>query len=120
MKTILLIEDNAEIRENTIEILELSGYSVISANDGKEGLDVAEAMLPDLVLCDIMMPQMNGYEVLAALRKSKRTAHIPLIYVTASAEKSEVKAALDMGANGYVRKPFDARELIDTICLFLK
>lgn len=115
MMTALVIEDNLEIRENTAEILELAGYQVIAANDGREGIEVAVMRIPDVILCDIMMPRTDGYEVLNELKKNPVTAHIPFIYVTASAEKKEIQLAMDMGASGYVRKPFDIRELIDTI-----
>lgn len=120
MKTALIIEDNLEIRENTTEILELAGYSVITASNGKEGVDMAIAKKPDVILCDIMMPEMNGYDVIKQLKSNPKTSPIPFIYVTASAEKSEVKIAMDLGANGYVRKPFDVRELIDTMNKALK
>jgi CheY-like chemotaxis protein len=115
MKTILIIEDNPEIRENITEILELANFKVISAENGRAGIFAANESVPDIILCDIMMPEVNGYEVLKGLRQNPPTADIPFIYVTASAEKSEVKLAMDMGANGYVRKPFDTKELIDTI-----
>jgi CheY-like chemotaxis protein len=120
MRTVLIIEDNLEIRENTTEILELAGYKVITANNGKEGVHMASTKKPDVILCDIMMPEMNGYEVIKQLKSNQGTLGIPFIYVTASAEKSEVKMAMDMGANGYVRKPFDVRELVDAINNVLK
>lgn len=120
MKTILIIEDNPEIRENITEILELASFNVVSAENGKEGILAAGKMFPDIILCDIMMPEVNGYEVLKGLKQNPFTAHIPFVYVTASAEKSEVKLAMDMGADGYVRKPFDTKELIDTIEKCLK
>lgn len=115
MKTALIIEDNLEIRENTSEVLELAGYNVITATNGTEGIEVASVKIPDVILCDIMMPQTNGYAVLKALKGNPATAKIPFIYVTASAEKKEVNTAMEMGADGYVRKPFDVRELIDAI-----
>jgi CheY-like chemotaxis protein len=115
MKTALIIEDNLEIRENTTEILELAGYNVITANNGKEGISIATLEKPDVILCDIMMPEMNGYDVIRQLKSNPATLYIPFIYVTASAEKSEVKIAMDMGADGYVRKPFDVSELIESI-----
>lgn len=120
MKTALIIEDNLEIRENTTEILELAGYQVITATNGKEGVNMAITNKPDVILCDIMMPEMNGYDVIKQLKSIPDTLRIPFIYVTASAEKSEVKKAMDMGADGYVRKPFDVRELVDTINKVLK
>jgi CheY-like chemotaxis protein len=118
MKTILVIEDNLEIRENISEILELEGFKVIVAMEGKTGLDVATRELPDIILCDIMMPGLDGYGVLKAIKSNSETKYIPFIYVTASAEKSEVRLAMDMGADGYVRKPFDTDELLDAINKF--
>jgi CheY-like chemotaxis protein len=115
MKTALVIEDNLEIRENTTEILELAGFNVIMAVNGKDGVSMASSKAPDIILCDIMMPEMDGYDVIKQLKKNIVTSRIPFIYVTASAEKSEMKMAMDMGADGYVRKPFDVKELMDTI-----
>ena len=115
MKTILVIEDNEEIRENTSEILELAGYTVINASNGKEGLLAATEGSPDIILCDIMMPGLDGYEVFDLLKNKVETSHIPIVYVSASAEKSDVKRAMDMGACGYVRKPFEVEELMEAI-----
>jgi CheY-like chemotaxis protein len=115
MKTILFLEDNLEIRENTAEILELEGYRVISALNGKIGFEMAKEQKPDLILCDIMMPEMNGYEVFDNLKKIVETSTIPFIFITASAEKSEVQKGLNMGAIGYIRKPFTDNELLETI-----
>ena len=115
MKTILVIEDNLEIRENMAEILELEGFRVIAATDGTTGLQMAAEDLPHIILCDILMPSLDGYAVLTALKKNPATKDIPFIYVTASAEKSEVKLAMDMGADGYVRKPFDVSDLMEAI-----
>jgi len=115
MKTVLVIEDNLEIRENTAEILELAGFRVITAQNGKDGLSVAHSENPDIVLCDIMMPGIDGYQVIKELRDNPLTAGIPFIYVTASAEKADMKIAMEMGADGYVRKPFDITDLMDAI-----
>ena len=115
MKRILLIEDNLEIRENTAEILELEGYEVITAVNGKVGFDMAIKNPPDLILCDILMPEMTGYEVFEHLKMSAETSTIPFIFITASAEKSEVQLGLNMGAAGYVRKPFQEKELLDAV-----
>ena len=115
MKTILLIEDNLEIRENTTEILELENYHVISALNGKIGFELAKEQTPDLILCDIMMPEMNGYEVFENLKMTSETSGIPFIFITASAEKSEMQKGLNMGAAGYIRKPFTEKELLDAI-----
>jgi len=115
MKTVLVIEDNLEIRENTAEILELAGFRVITAENGKEGLSIAFSEKPDIVLCDIMMPGMDGYQVIKEIRDNPLTAGISFIYVTASAEKTDVKIAMDLGADGYVRKPFDISDLLEAI-----
>ncbi|GCC50396.1 hypothetical protein SanaruYs_06110 [Chryseotalea sanaruensis] len=115
MRKVLIIEDNLEVRENTVEILELKGFSVISAENGKEGIAKAEIEKPDIILCDIIMPDIDGYRVIKELKAHPITAKIPFIYVTASGEKSEVKLAMNMGANAYVRKPFDVNELIEKI-----
>jgi CheY-like chemotaxis protein len=120
MRTILVIEDNPEIRENTAEILELAGFRVLSAENGNEGVRVAAEARPDLILCDIMMPGLNGYDVLRQLKSNAVTASIPFVYVTASGEKNEVKMAMDLGANGYVRKPFDVKELMQVIDQYLE
>jgi CheY-like chemotaxis protein len=115
MKTVLVIEDNLEIRENMCEILELEGFMVIAATNGTAGLQMATEDLPHIILCDILMPSLDGYGVLTAIRKNPETENIPFIYVTASAEKGEIKLAMDMGADGYVRKPFDVSDLIEVI-----
>ncbi len=115
MKCVLVIEDNREILENTIEILELEGYSTLSASNGLEGIQQAQQHIPDIILCDIMMPEADGYEVLRTLKSNPETANIPFIYLTASVERKEVQAGFDMGAKGYIRKPFDSEELFNTI-----
>lgn len=115
MKTVLIIEDNLEIRENTGEILELTGFKVLSSDNGRHGIDVAVDAKPDVILCDIMMPGVNGYQVIRELKANPMTASIPFIYISASCEKSEVKLAMDMGAYGYIRKPFDVDELVQLI-----
>ena len=115
MKRILLIEDNLEIRENTAEILELEGYEVTTAVNGKIGFELARNNPPDLILCDILMPEMTGYEVFEHLKMNVDTSSIPFIFITASAEKSEVQLGLNMGAAGYVRKPFEEKELLDAV-----
>jgi CheY-like chemotaxis protein len=115
MTRVLIIEDNLEILENTVEILELEGYATITASNGLEGIQQAQQHLPDIILCDIMMPEADGYEVLRTLKSSPETADIPFIYLTASVERKEVQAGFDMGAKGYIRKPFDSDELFKTI-----
>lgn len=115
MKTILLIEDNNAIRENTCELLEMEGYKVIVALNGKTGIILADEHRPDAIVCDIMMPEADGYEVFNTLRASLSTNTIPLIFLTASAEKKEVAAGLEMGACSYIRKPFDPEELFQAL-----
>jgi CRP-like cAMP-binding protein len=120
MKKILLIEDNEEVRENTAEILELSGYKVITAGDGKAGIASALKELPDLVICDIMMPLLDGYGVLHALGKHPETAGIPFIFLTAKSEKTDFRKGMELGADDYLTKPFDGSELLSAVEARLK
>ncbi|WP_317897694.1 response regulator [Aurantibacillus circumpalustris] len=115
MHKILVIEDNREIRENICELLELDGYQVIEAENGKIGLQLAFEMLPDLVLCDIMMPLMDGYKVLEQLKLQPFTTSIPFIFLTANVEKKEVLAGLALGAKSYISKPFETDKLLQEI-----
>ena len=115
MKNILLIEDNLEIRENITEILELDGYLVIVATDGGMGHALATEKIPDLILCDIMMPVLNGYEVLKELKQNPLTSKIPFIFISASTEKKDIQVGLDMGASAYIRKPFEMEELLHAV-----
>ncbi|MCC2600807.1 response regulator [Sphingobacterium sp. FBM7-1] len=115
-KTILIIEDNFEIREGTAEILSLTGeYEVLTAVDGKQGVDMAIKHRPDLILCDIMMPELDGYGVLYMLSKHETTAHIPFIFLTAKSERGDIRKAMEMGADDYLTKPFDDIELLNAI-----
>ena len=115
MKKILLIEDNIEIRENTSEILELDGFEVITAENGKVGVEKAIQMLPDLIICDIMMPVLDGYGVLHLLSKNAETSNIPFIFLTAKADRSDFRKGMEMGADDYITKPFDDAELLNAI-----
>lgn len=115
MKTILFIEDNLEIRENVTELLEFYGYHVELAVNGREGLLAVNKKLPDLILCDIMMPELTGYDVLLELKKSVSTSCIPFIFISASTEKKEIQNGLDLGANAYIRKPFELEVLLNEI-----
>lgn len=115
-KTILIIEDNFEIREGTAEILSLIGeYHVLTAEDGREGVDMAVRHKPDLILCDIMMPELDGYGVLYMLSKNEETADIPFIFLTAKSERNDIRKAMEMGADDYLTKPFDDIELLNAI-----
>src|ERR1041385_1736007 len=115
MKTILIIEDNRDVRENTAEILELAGYRVLQAENGKLGVEVAQSMKPDLIICDIMMPVLDGYGVIHLLSKNQETASIPFIFLTAKAERSDFRKGMEMGADDYVTKPFDDIELLNAV-----
>ncbi len=115
MKTILLIEDNNEMRENTAEILELANYRVLTAKNGKIGVETALKEKPDLIICDIMMPTLDGYGVLHSLSKNSESASIPFIFLTAKSEKSDFRKGMNMGADDYVTKPFDDTELLNAI-----
>jgi len=114
-KTILLIEDNLEMRENTAEILELAKYTVVTAENGKEGVKLASSAKPDLIICDIMMPELDGYGVLHMLSKDPSTASIPFIFLTAKAEKGDQRKGMGMGADDYLTKPFDDIELLNAV-----
>jgi CRP-like cAMP-binding protein/ActR/RegA family two-component response regulator len=114
-KKVLIIEDNNDIRENVIEILELAGYSVSSASNGKEGVDQAFKDAPDIILCDIMMPELDGYGVLYLLSKRPETIAIPFIFLTAKAEHFDRRKGMEMGADDYLTKPFDDMELLNAI-----
>jgi len=115
MKKILIIEDNTEVRENLSEILSLSGYQTITAENGKVGVEKALADHPDLVLCDVMMPELDGFGVLHILSKQQSTADIPFIFLTAKAEKDDFRKGMSLGADDYIVKPFDDTILLQTI-----
>lgn len=115
MKRILIIEDDVIMRENTAEILELADYEVKTAPNGKAGSILAKEIKPDLIICDIMMPELDGYGVLHILSKDPNTSSIPFIFLTAKAEKSEMRKGMDLGADDYLTKPFEETELLNAI-----
>lgn len=115
MKKILLIEDNPEVRENTSEILSLANYNVVTAENGKIGVDLAQKEKPDLIICDIMMPELDGYGVLHILSKNEQTANIPFIFLTAKTEKTDIRKGMNLGADDYLTKPFDDTDLLNAI-----
>jgi CheY-like chemotaxis protein len=115
MKKILIIEDSLDIRENLAEILKLSNYKTTTAENGKIGVEKAKTNPPDLILCDIMMPELDGYGVLNILGKNPKTAEIPFIFLTARAERSDFRKGMNLGAEDYITKPFDQSELFDVI-----
>jgi CheY-like chemotaxis protein len=120
MKTILLIEDNLHIRENAAELLELAGYKVLTCSNGQSGIETAIAELPDIILSDIMMPVLNGHQVFEQLRSIESTKNIPFVFITSNSEKKEVQIAMQNGASGYITKPFDEKDLYDTVKSCLK
>ncbi len=115
MKTILVIEDEQELRESISEMLNFEGYQVITASDGLEGVSQAREHIPDLILCDILMPRMNGYEVLGELKKDLTTAMIPFIFLTALSDQKKIRQGMNTGADDYIVKPFLRKELLEAI-----
>ena len=112
---ILIIEDNVDIRENTAELLELSGYQVETASDGIEGVRLAKSILPDVVICDIMMPNLDGFGVLQVFSNQPELARIPFIFLTAKTERADMRKGMEMGADDYLTKPFQEVELLKAI-----
>lgn len=115
MKKILVIDDNAGIRENTAEILTLAGFEVETAENGKRGVEKALVAVPDLIVCDIMMPQLDGYGVLHLLKANATTEQIPFIFLTAKSERIDFRKGMELGADDYITKPFDDLELLKAI-----
>lgn len=120
MKSILVIDDNPDIRDNTAEILELAGYKTYTAENGKQGVDLAIKEKPSVIVCDIMMPELDGYGVLHLLRKNADTQNIPFIFLTAKTERTDFRKGMEMGADDYITKPFDDIELLNAIETRLK
>ncbi|MCM4167145.1 Regulator of RpoS [Arenibacter antarcticus] len=115
MKRILLIEDDNALRENTEELLTLADYSVITACNGRIGIAKAKEQLPDIVVCDIMMPEIDGYGVLQELSSDENTKQIPFIFLSAKTEIKEIRKGMAMGADDYLTKPFEEEDLISAI-----
>lgn len=115
MKKILLIEDNDDIRNNTSEILELSNYKVILAEDGKIGVEKAIQEKPDLIICDIMMPVLDGFGVLHSIHNNESIKNTPFIFLTARTERNDFRKGMDMGADDYLTKPFTGTELLNAV-----
>ena len=114
-RKILIIEDDEVIRENTAEILELSNYEVETAHNGKVGVAKAKELQPDLIVCDIMMPELDGYGVLHILCKNPETSSIPFIFLSAKSEKSDIRKGMALGADDYLTKPFEEMDLLNAI-----
>ena len=115
MARVLVVDDDPQVLKLLQVNLELEGYDVISASDGDQALEVAWAELPDAVVCDVMMPGTDGLTVLRQLRAAPKTAKIPFVVVSAKAQRSDIKAAIEMGADRYITKPFDPQELVDAV-----
>lgn len=115
MKTILVIEDESQTRENLATMLRLEGYRPLQAANGREGLAMARQERPDLILCDVSMPELDGYAVLAALRAEPETAAVPFIFLTARGERRDQRQGMNLGADDYITKPATASELLHAI-----
>lgn len=115
MPMILLIEDEQDLRENLVDTLTFEGYDLITAANGLQGIELAAAHEPDLILSDIMMPKMDGYSALVALQKDDKTAHIPVIFLSAANDRSYIRHGMELGAEDYLTKPFTHAELLSTI-----
>lgn len=115
MKKVLFIEDDTVVRENTAELLELSNYNVITGSNGRIGVSLAKQELPDIIICDIMMPELDGYGVLQALAEDPETRHIPFIFLSAKTEHKDIRRGMDLGADDYLTKPFEEEELLSAI-----
>src|SRR3984893_1354727 len=118
--TILVIDDNKDIRENTAEILDLAGYTTLTAENGKSGVEIAVREKPSIIVCDIMMPELDGYGVLHLIRKNPDTQNIPFIFLTAKTERSDFRKGMEMGADDYITKPFEDIELLNAVEIRLK
>ena len=120
MKKILVIENNTGIRENIAEILELANYKVFTAEDGKTGIEIALHQKPDLILCNVLMPQLDGYGVLHLLHKNPTIRNTPFIFMSAIADRAELRKGMELGADDYIIQPFEKTELLQAIECRLK
>ena len=120
MKKILVIDDNAGIRETIADILELANYRVFTAEDGKIGIEIALQEKPDLILCDVMMPQLDGFGVLHLIHKNPTVRNTPFIFMSACADREEIRKGMALGADDYIAKPFEKTELLQAIECRLK
>lgn len=120
MKRILVIDDEAKMREQTAELLRLERYDVAEARNGREGVELARATPPDLIVCDITMPEMNGHRVLETLRADARTAHVPFIFLTGWGERDDVRAGMNLGADDYLVKPVNPADLFAAVSARLR
>ncbi len=115
MAKILVIEDNSSVLQSIVKMLRAEKFNVISAENGVIGLELANTHLPDLIICDIMMPQVDGYKVLTILQQEPATAAIPFIFLTAKADKADFRQGMELGSDDYLTKPFTRAELLSAI-----
>ncbi|MGC9451804.1 MAG: LytR/AlgR family response regulator transcription factor [Oceanipulchritudo sp.] len=115
MSTILIMEDDESVRLPVVDLLEAEGFTVLTAEDGKKGIELARKEQPDLIISDIMMPEVDGYGVFETLQKDPHTAVIPFIFLTAKTDPSDIREGLGLGADDYITKPFEPEDLIDSI-----
>lgn len=115
MTKILVIEDEGTVRENILELLDAEGFDAIAAENGRIGLELAKQHLPDLILCDVRMPELDGYGVLTGLRSEATTVAIPFLFLTAKAAKTDLTYGLELGATAYITKPFTLSQLLEAI-----
>lgn len=120
MKKILVIEDEPEMRRNLITILKLEKFQPFGAENGRVGLELVKREKPDLILCDVMMPELDGHSVLEALRQSEATASIPFIFLTAKGEKADLRSGMNLGADDYLTKPVAKADLLHAIAARLR
>src|SRR5882724_11122685 len=114
-RKILIIEDERSIRENLEDILEMEDFTVLATDNGREGVETAQDEMPDVILCDVMMPAMDGHGVLRALRADKNTARIPFIFLTAKGEHDDLRTGMNLGADDYLTKPVANADLVRAI-----
>jgi two-component system sensor histidine kinase/response regulator len=117
---ILVVEDDTQIRENVTEMLTLHGFHVETAANGREGISQVLLQPPDLILCDIMMPEMDGYQMLDVVRNNRLVANVPFIFLTAKTESTDLRRGMDQGADDYLTKPFTLQNLLRTIKICLQ
>lgn len=119
MTRILIIEDESFIRDNLLELLEMEGFDAIGADNGKIGIELAQEYQPNLILCDVMMPELDGYGVFEQIRENPVTANIPFLFLTASADTGSLQKIKELGMTEYILKPFNVENFLETIRNYL-
>lgn len=114
-RKILIVEDQATMRRNVALMLQLEGHAVVTAANGLEGVEMIQSERPDLILCDVMMPEMDGYAVLRALREDDGIKHIPFVFLTAKGDRNDVREGMGLGADAYLTKPASREELLEVV-----